>query len=222
MTRSWLLVSAAFIALAPAQDLTGIWRSDSGGTYQITHRGYEVWWYGRSPDGGRTWQNVFRGERISPEIVKGVWSDLPPGATRNGGTLSLRLDGGNRSFAAVESTGGFKDTGWVRTNEISPAVPNRPRELQGTPNLGNALRAVAPPRPDQQGYYPQSNAASLPEYPFLYGWSLALERVIRRIAGDDGWNQYRQVEVYQLKITKTSAQVVKRMEFVDALLSEAP
>jgi hypothetical protein len=55
-----------------------------------------LWWFGRSPDNGATWTNVFRGEIInttSPSLytVSGEWIDLPLGSSRGAGTLTLDL-----------------------------------------------------------------------------------------------------------------------------------
>src|SRR5437879_4941641 len=54
-----LFLALAFACSAFAQqDLTGRWTANDGGTYYIRQLGNELWRYGESGDGGRSWTNV--------------------------------------------------------------------------------------------------------------------------------------------------------------------
>lgn len=94
------------------RDLTGTWRGDDGGTYVIRQVGQEIWWFGRSRDGGTSWANVFHGKLHQGKIV-GEWADVPMGKARNSGKLVLELQN-PREFKAIRKTGGFGGNVWRR------------------------------------------------------------------------------------------------------------
>ena len=105
------------LKVAPGQrqlDLTGQWRCNDGGTYYVRQVGPEVWWYGRSADGGRSFSNVFHG-RIQGDghAIAGRWADVPMGRTLNSGQLTWRITGPSR-LNAVSQTGGFSCNNLVR------------------------------------------------------------------------------------------------------------
>src|SRR5712692_3625097 len=111
---------------APA-DLTGYWRADDGGTYYLRQDGETLWWVGLSSDpdttlngpnglqGGLTFSNVFRGQRIG-NTIEGMWSDVPRGETTNHGRLSLEIttadDGITARLQKTDFSGGFGGSLW--------------------------------------------------------------------------------------------------------------
>ena len=92
--------------------LTGTWRCNDGGTYYIRQIGSVLWWYGRSPDGGRTWSNVFHG-RIDRNRIKGQWADVPRGHALSSGEMTLQIVDTNKLSARYKS-GGFGGNEWTR------------------------------------------------------------------------------------------------------------
>lgn len=93
-------------------NFTGTWRCTDGGIYFIRQTGDELWWYGQSPDGGKSWANVFHG-RIHENQIIGKWADVPRGKTLNSGKISLEVVGSNK-LRAVHRTGGFSGNEWIR------------------------------------------------------------------------------------------------------------
>ena len=93
-------------------NLSGQWFCNDGGTYFVRQVGNELWWYGKSRDGGMTWSNVFHG-RIQGNQVNGRWADVPQGRISSAGEMSLQLLGNNK-FRAIRKTGGFGGSEWTR------------------------------------------------------------------------------------------------------------
>jgi hypothetical protein len=208
MMRIGLVLCAALAGMAAAQDLTGIWHGQDGGTYQMTQRGNELWWYGESADGGKSWQNVFHGVAVAPGAFNGTWSDLPSGASRSGGTLALKWTGDR--LIATSRTGGFGGAEWVRAKQqiavSRMVIPS-----------GNLRKGIATLTPSPGTRTVESYTVGLPEL-WAHQYVGVLETVIRKLAGDDGWSQYLTLETEQLKVTTDSARVQKRMEFINLLL----
>ncbi len=105
--------SAQALCAAPTS-LTGVWRANDGGTYRIYQTGSSVEWRGKSSDGGRTWDHIFRGTRRG-NIVTGNWVDQPTGRIRSSGRLKLQVNISGRSitgFSRIEATGGFGGSKW--------------------------------------------------------------------------------------------------------------
>jgi hypothetical protein len=106
-------------ARAEAVDLTGEWRANDGGTYWIRQIGTRVWWTGFSGSAntttmGLSFSNVFYG-RISGSTIIGSWADVPRGATRSNGTLTLLIRGtANPILVRTDATGGFGASIWRR------------------------------------------------------------------------------------------------------------
>lgn len=96
----------------PAQNLSGQWRGNDGGTYYVNQVGNTVWWYGESGDGGATWTNVFHGTVQGNRIV-GDWSDVPKGRINQSGEMELQIDSAGR-VSAIRKTGGFGGSVWTR------------------------------------------------------------------------------------------------------------
>ncbi len=102
---------------SPENSLEGIWTGNDGGTYQIRQRGNELWWYGRSADGGLHWQHVFHGVMKEPGVYEGKWADLPPGRNQLSGSISVRFDG--KVLQRIAVTGGFLGSQWQRGGAVS-------------------------------------------------------------------------------------------------------
>jgi hypothetical protein len=73
-----------------AKQLTGMWVHEDGATYAIRQDGAEVWWLGKSADGGKSWTNVFHG-KIKDNQLTGQWADIPPAGNRASGVITLEL-----------------------------------------------------------------------------------------------------------------------------------
>ena len=92
--------------------VSGVWKANDGGTYQVHVVGDTIWWAGTSPDEGRTWTNVFKGTR-SGDIIEGEWADVR-GKAWGHGTLRLRISG-TTSMQKIGGTGsGFGAARWGR------------------------------------------------------------------------------------------------------------
>ncbi|MDN0075071.1 hypothetical protein QU481_09210 [Crenobacter sp. SG2303] len=94
-------------------NLTGQWRCNDGGTYYIRQVDLEIWWYGRSANGGQGFSNVFHGFIQKSGRIEGRWADVPMGRMQNSGKLVLQI-GGSRILNAVSNTGGFGGGEWTR------------------------------------------------------------------------------------------------------------
>ncbi len=108
----FLMVLAVVPASAGGFDLTGSWRCDDGGTYYVRQAGNEIWWYGESGDGGRSWSNVFYGYIQGNRIV-GKWADVPHGQNQGLGEMTMEIQAINR-LKAMRKTGGFGGSEWTR------------------------------------------------------------------------------------------------------------
>lgn len=91
--------------------LTGVWKANDGGTYYIRENGDEIWWVGRSKDGGKSWSNVYSGVRNGSSIT-GKWADVPMGKARGGGMMNLQING--TELTRTEVSGGFGGSQWSR------------------------------------------------------------------------------------------------------------
>ncbi len=78
-------------------NLTGIWKGDDGGTYYIRSIGDDVWWLGISNrDDGKSFSNVLKGSIYeNNKTITAEWSDIPRGANKYYGTLTLSVDSNN-------------------------------------------------------------------------------------------------------------------------------
>ncbi|MGB9370126.1 MAG: hypothetical protein WCE79_29370 [Xanthobacteraceae bacterium] len=81
-------VTTAHALCTSRPSMTGVWNSNDGGKYFVRQRGSKVWWVGVSGDNGKTFINVFRGDR-NKTIVTGTWADVV-GTGR--GTLTLKVN----------------------------------------------------------------------------------------------------------------------------------
>ena len=112
--RPWkraLVSIAIFLASIPAiaQDLTGIWRDDSGARYVVRQSGNDVCW---SMERLPAASSVFCGS-VMPPLVVGTWLDLPTGRRRGAGELVLRVENENR-IVRVSDAQGYGASTWIR------------------------------------------------------------------------------------------------------------
>ncbi|HBH86372.1 MAG TPA: hypothetical protein DDY17_02065 [Syntrophaceae bacterium] len=105
-----------------AQNLTGRWTCDDGGTYYLHQRGNELWWLGESKDNGATWTNVFQGQ-IAGNQIDGKWADVPQGRVMSGGIMKLQIINAN-NLRAINKTGGFGGSNWTRQGSTVPVAFN--------------------------------------------------------------------------------------------------
>jgi len=121
-SKSLLGATLLFVLAIPAtghaicQDrpsMTGDWNGNDGGLYRVRQRGKAIWWVGTSRDSGKTFINVFRGER-NGLMVSGSWADIVGSGK---GTLQLKVLGSGNSktfrWDKVGETGtGFGGSRW--------------------------------------------------------------------------------------------------------------
>lgn len=122
--------------------LTGVWRSNDAGTYDIHQVGTCVHWLGMSQDlgegPGQNWTNVFSGVLRNDLTIVGRWADVPfsgaiPINDLGSGSMVLQIDfdenGGveRPMLRAVEASGGFGGTAWVLDESLSAPI-----DLEGT------------------------------------------------------------------------------------------
>jgi hypothetical protein len=184
-TRTRTVPRAAF------QQLTGVWKANDGGTYQIRQEGTKVWWYGRSPNNGRDWQNVFYGTVTNNQLA-GEWADLPPGGAQSGGSLQLQIDGGR--LTKVLETGGFGGSEWTLAGEATigggASIGDLGAELGNIHNdsaLPNNFKVVP-------GGGKSDSVVEIPISGDVVAWfnqsAPVLEDLLRRLAGDEAVRQY--------------------------------
>lgn len=96
-----------------ANDLSGIFSCNDGGTYFVRQVGSEVYWFGKASGASPGFSNVLHGVFGPNQSVNGSWADVPEGATRSFGVLDLSIQN-NDNFTATSNTGGFGGTVWTR------------------------------------------------------------------------------------------------------------
>jgi len=200
---------------SPISSLTGVWRGNDGGTYQIRQQGTKVWWYGQSPNNGRDWQNVFSGV-ITNGQLDGEWADLPPGGMQKAGSLQIRIGAGR--LTRIDGTGGFGGSTWVPASGM-------PVGGCSVGNLGDELTKIVPSQlPTRFGTVTEGKAESttgLPQIPeTVVSWfndsEPVMEEILRRLAGDAGVSEYldwerRQPEPSALKRVDLRLKAIHRI-----------
>ncbi len=93
--------------------LSGVWKSNDGGTYYLSQIGDILWWIGMSGgNDGRTYSNVFK-VTIDQRTIAGEWADVPRGTNRNAGTMTLKMES-DGTLLKISQTGGFGPILWQR------------------------------------------------------------------------------------------------------------
>jgi hypothetical protein len=122
----------------PPPALTGTYRGGDGSIYYVQRSSNTLWWVGMSLDKdkdlsaevqwhrGLDYTNVFRGTINSDNTVTGEWSDVPRGASLDGGTLTIRFSsaGGITQFTRIAATGNFKTTTWHKSDPLDDLKVN--------------------------------------------------------------------------------------------------
>jgi hypothetical protein len=96
----------------------GEYLADDGGMYHVRQIGNDVWWPGMSPDGGKTWTNVFHGQ-INGSRLTGGWLDVPTENRQNPTnagkvTLEIMKLGSPDLLKKVDSPSGPGASTWKR------------------------------------------------------------------------------------------------------------
>jgi hypothetical protein len=122
MKNLFFVIVVCFPLFSFAQ-LTGYWRTEVGGCYQIRQHGNEVWWVGESPDEKRG-KNVFYGQ-LSGVTLNGIWCDMPSNPDQGcGEKLSFRIEGSNR-MVKISETAPYQGRVWTRTDANCSACVER-------------------------------------------------------------------------------------------------
>jgi hypothetical protein len=121
--------------------LTGAWRADDLGWYDILQRESCLYWMGMSPDYGSgtgdVWTNVFTATIRNDLTITGDWGDVPfnptlPSDVLGNGALVLRIDFDETGdeerpvLRRVAESGDFRGAVWVLEESLSD-----PLELVG-------------------------------------------------------------------------------------------
>jgi len=75
-----------------ATDLDGAWDCSNGGRYYMRETDTHVVWFAERfglYNNRPTWAQVFIGERLTPDVVRGVYFDLPKGPTKAKGNYEI-------------------------------------------------------------------------------------------------------------------------------------
>ncbi|VVB68922.1 Putative peptidoglycan binding domain protein [uncultured archaeon] len=105
-----------------AQDLSGIWSCDNGGTFYIRQIGNTLWWLGENNPGNPDWADVAKGS-IDRDVISLEWADVPKGTNNLQGTLVLRIES-DEVLQMISSTGGFGGSNWTRITGNAGVVVN--------------------------------------------------------------------------------------------------
>lgn len=92
--------------------LTGYWKTDTGGCYQLRQDGNEVYWAAEEGSGSRA-KNVFTGTVFDNQLC-GTWCDLPSHKRNNcGERIVLRIEG-NRKMTKTFSSVTYNGSVWTK------------------------------------------------------------------------------------------------------------
>ena len=140
-----LVLLIALVSYAQG-DLTGRWSCNDGGTYYLRQTGSMLQWYGESAHNQPVWSNVFNG-RIRQGRIKGNWTDVPKGRTAGSGELELAIDKDGTRLRAVNKSGGFGGSRWVRlatgTTDRRPLPPMKPSNKEDCVRFNPATVSVS-------------------------------------------------------------------------------
>lgn len=100
-----------------ANDITGKWIGNDGGSYYIRQIGNDIWWFGSNVFAGSNqsyiFSNVFHGIKNGLDI-RGNWQDVPLGQTKSSGDISLSIDPSGTKITKITATGGFGGSEWTK------------------------------------------------------------------------------------------------------------
>ncbi|MFB2348487.1 hypothetical protein [Priestia megaterium] len=111
-------------------NLTGIWKCDDGGIYYVRQVNRNnitgIAWLGLSEGGrGETFSNVYCGavQRSTASggepsfVIRGNWTDVPLGKTRNSGSLYLQIDKVGRKITVIQKDKKFSGSSWTKIED---------------------------------------------------------------------------------------------------------
>lgn len=106
----------------PGSSWSGVWFGNDGGIYYANHAGSRFGWFGEhcsaGPGGAPPWANVFVSEGFpGGGTVRGAWADVPYGAARGAGTMTLSVTPTLIRRTAV--SGGFGGSEWRRASSLA-------------------------------------------------------------------------------------------------------
>jgi hypothetical protein len=117
-----------FVAIACpfvlAQDLSGVWSCDNGGTFYFHQIGNTIWLLGEDKPSNPDWTDVAKGN-IDKDVISLEWADVPKGKYNSEGTLILRIISGD-ALQTISATGGFSGSKWTRSNAPNTNKPRPP------------------------------------------------------------------------------------------------
>jgi uncharacterized protein YjbI with pentapeptide repeats len=109
-----------------ANSLTGIWRSNDGGTYYLNHiESKNLLWFLSVSNAGN-FAGIFRGEIVS-DFIEGEWADVPLGEDLDYGKLSLEIKCNDNLVILLKTqqTGGYGATIWKTSQDLPSGVNRR-------------------------------------------------------------------------------------------------
>jgi hypothetical protein len=116
-----------------AQNLTGAWQCNDGGTYSLRQLGSDLWWFGEyRPYFANVFHGVIEGRRI-----RGQWADVPRGQTTGAGDLVIRIESADH-LVMESSSGNFSGTDCQRAGSSQPQPQPQPRPQPGGGFRGGA------------------------------------------------------------------------------------
>lgn len=146
--------------------LTGVWRGDDFGLYDIQQQESCLYWMGQSQDPGTEpgffWSNVFVGSVHEDFTITGEWGDVPFGANAeataphlNEGELTLQIGWDDSVtevrivLSVIQRSGGFGGRKWVLEN----TMPD-PSVVIGTLGGSEACPWVQIPEGERYEFFP--------------------------------------------------------------------
>jgi hypothetical protein len=159
-----------FPALAQAADLSGQWRGDDGGEYYLVQRGGSLNWYAERSATNPAWAHIFDG-RIRGDRIRGKWTDVPKGRTRNHGELELQVRENGNVLAITRKTGGFGGNKLTRVGYVRPMEPRpmAPRPMTPPPQ---------PAAPPMAGVRPMPMTPMVKEDCVSFNWKNAARKQV--------------------------------------------
>lgn len=141
-----ILRSAFLLLLFPtlvlAADLSGTWQGNDGGTYYLTQRDNNLYWYAEHSSTHPVWAHVFDG-RIHGDNIRGNWVDVPKGKTRGQGKLELKVLHSGNILKITRKTGGFGGSQLTRAGySPSAKIPEAKKPVLSPKQTQPPVRAM--------------------------------------------------------------------------------
>jgi hypothetical protein len=137
---TFIILVAIACPFVLAQDLSGVWSCDNGGTFYFHQIGNTIWLLGEDKPSNPDWTDVAKGN-IDKDIISLEWADVPKGKFNSEGTLILRIISGD-ALQTISATGGFSGSKWTRNNAPNTKKPLPPPikpKISAKPSVGPLL-----------------------------------------------------------------------------------